>query len=104
MATIEKSDLGSVESNILKDYATKNNISRKPYYSLINENLDVYIPIKKDVEKKIAWQQFSNSLADIDIGIVCNFGYMIPSYVIDKFPLIVVHPSLLPKYRGAAPI
>lgn len=41
-----------------------------------------------------------------DLGIVCSYGNMLPSRIIDKFKygVIVVHPSLLPKYRGGAPI
>jgi methionyl-tRNA formyltransferase len=41
-----------------------------------------------------------------DIGVVASFGYFIPDRIIARFPLgmINVHPSLLPKYRGAAPI
>lgn len=40
------------------------------------------------------------------LGVVLSYGYMIPSSVIDMFEkgMIVVHPSLLPKYRGGAPI
>lgn len=41
-----------------------------------------------------------------NIGIVASFGSMIPSKLIDKFSkgCFVMHPSLLPKYRGACPI
>jgi methionyl-tRNA formyltransferase len=41
-----------------------------------------------------------------DAGIVVAYGKIIPQDVIDLFPLglINVHPSLLPKYRGAMPI
>jgi methionyl-tRNA formyltransferase len=40
------------------------------------------------------------------IGIIASFGHMVPSNFIDSFPLgmYVMHPSLLPKYRGACPI
>ena len=43
---------------------------------------------------------------------ICSFGLMIPGYIIDKInkgifnkysACIVVHPSLLPKYRGLMP-
>lgn len=71
------------------------------YFGIFQET---YIPVKKYIDKKICWKEFTNEVKDIDLGVVCNFGYMIPSYLIDKFPMIVVHPSLLPKYRGAAPI
>lgn len=42
----------------------------------------------------------------IDLGIVATFGKIIPEQVITAVPLgiINVHPSLLPKYRGADPI
>ncbi|XP_076221688.1 methionyl-tRNA formyltransferase, mitochondrial isoform X2 [Nomia melanderi] len=45
-------------------------------------------------------------LSNFHIGIVVSFGYLIPSNVIKSFPLgmINVHGSLLPKWRGAAPI
>eukprot|EP00455_Lapot_gusevi_P006661 TRINITY_DN12849_c0_g1_i1.p1 TRINITY_DN12849_c0_g1~~TRINITY_DN12849_c0_g1_i1.p1 ORF type:complete len:356 (+),score=41.47 TRINITY_DN12849_c0_g1_i1:60-1127(+) len=41
-----------------------------------------------------------------DIGVVFSFGYFIPSRIITSFPLgmINIHPSLLPKYRGSAPL
>lgn len=40
------------------------------------------------------------------LGVVCSYGFMIPDMVIDMFSegMIVVHPSILPKYRGGAPI
>ena len=41
-----------------------------------------------------------------EVGIVASFGALIPSYIIDLYEkgIIVLHPSLLPKYRGACPI
>ncbi|KJE97462.1 methionyl-tRNA formyltransferase [Capsaspora owczarzaki ATCC 30864] len=41
-----------------------------------------------------------------DLGVVISFGAMIPERVLRSFRLgaINIHPSLLPKYRGAAPI
>ena len=41
-----------------------------------------------------------------DIGVVAAFGYFIPSRIIDLFPkgIINMHGSLIPQYRGAAPI
>lgn len=42
----------------------------------------------------------------VDFGVVCSYGFMLPSRFINLFSkgLIVVHPSLLPMYRGGAPI
>eukprot|EP00457_Paulinella_chromatophora_P008042 gb/GEZN01008069.1/.p1 GENE.gb/GEZN01008069.1/~~gb/GEZN01008069.1/.p1 ORF type:complete len:332 (-),score=50.19 gb/GEZN01008069.1/:224-1219(-) len=41
-----------------------------------------------------------------DVGVVVSFGYKLPQRILSAFPLGVlnVHPSLLPHYRGAAPI
>ncbi|KAJ3412121.1 hypothetical protein HDV05_001215 [Chytridiales sp. JEL 0842] len=41
-----------------------------------------------------------------DLGVVVSFGYFLPSPLIRsfKYGALNVHPSLLPRYRGAAPI
>ncbi len=41
-----------------------------------------------------------------DLGIVAAYGKIIPKFVIlnFKFGILNVHPSLLPKYRGASPV
>ena len=43
---------------------------------------------------------------EADIGILAAYGEIIRKDVIDLFPhgILVIHPSLLPKYRGASPI
>ncbi|KAI8139306.1 formyl transferase, partial [Fennellomyces sp. T-0311] len=43
---------------------------------------------------------------DYDLGVVVSFGYFVPSEIIHglKHGAVNVHPSLLPKFRGAAPI
>lgn len=41
-----------------------------------------------------------------DLGVLAAYGKILPKSIIDLFPLgiLVIHPSLLPKYRGASPI
>ncbi len=43
---------------------------------------------------------------DADFGVVFSYGQIIPSEVLDapRYGCINIHASLLPKYRGAAPI
>ena len=41
---------------------------------------------------------------DYDISVVASFGQILPQEFLDYKPCINVHPSLLPKYRGASPI
>jgi len=63
-------------------------------------NLEVRTPIKIYED-----YNFINNL-NFDLGIVVAYGQIIPKKVINtcKFGFINVHASLLPKYRGAAPI
>ena len=45
-------------------------------------------------------------LSGFELGVVAQYGLIIPKYIIDSFPkgMINVHGSILPKYRGASPI
>ncbi|XP_065919407.1 methionyl-tRNA formyltransferase, mitochondrial-like [Dysidea avara] len=64
-----------------------------------DNNLDVfyYDKVKQDVNQMVC---------HYDVGVVVSFGYLLPHKIIKWFPrgCINVHPSLLPKYRGAAPL
>ena len=42
--------------------------------------------------------------AGIDVGMVCAFGQLIKPPLLDEVEMLNVHPSLLPRWRGAAPI
>ena len=42
--------------------------------------------------------------AEIDTGMVCAFGQLIKAPLLDEIEMLNVHPSLLPRWRGAAPI
>jgi methionyl-tRNA formyltransferase len=39
-----------------------------------------------------------------DVAIVCAFGQLIREPLLSELPILNVHPSLLPRWRGAAPI
>ena len=69
------------------DYVTKQKLHRIPFFKKFGNEL---IP----------------NIQGYDIGIIASFGKFIPSKVIDLFPkgMIVMHPSLLPAYRGACPL
>jgi methionyl-tRNA formyltransferase len=42
--------------------------------------------------------------ARIDLGLVCAFGQFLRAALLERLELLNVHPSLLPRWRGAAPI
>jgi methionyl-tRNA formyltransferase len=42
--------------------------------------------------------------ADVDLGVVVAFGQLIRPHVLDAVPMVNSHFSLLPRWRGAAPV
>lgn len=50
--------------------------------------------------------EFDKPFPEADLGVCAAYGKIIPQKVIDlfKFGVLNIHPSLLPKYRGASPI
>lgn len=55
--------------------------------------------------KTVSEPEFSN-LPMADVGVVIDFGHVIPQTVLDHFPygIVNMHPSLLPRWRGPSPI
>ena len=68
----------------------------------VRENIPVYQP------KRVRDPEFIETLRKIpaDVMVVVAFGQIIPKEILEmkKYGCINVHASLLPKYRGAAPI
>ncbi|MDO5521465.1 MAG: methionyl-tRNA formyltransferase [bacterium] len=69
----------------------------------VEHNIPVYQPLRIKAD-----EEFINQLREMapDVIVVIAFGQMLPQSVLDipKYGCINVHGSLLPKYRGAAPI
>jgi methionyl-tRNA formyltransferase len=70
---------------------------------------DIDVPKFYEFHNKEQWPDFLAKLKEDphDIGVVASFGHMIPGSVIDEFNpngILILHPSLLPKYRGSCPI
>src|SRR3954453_22605667 len=42
--------------------------------------------------------------AGVELGVVVAFGRLIKPHVLDRVPMVNVHFSLLPRWRGAAPV
>lgn len=41
---------------------------------------------------------------DVDFGVVVAFGHILRDHILAKLPLVNIHFSLLPRWRGAAPL
>jgi methionyl-tRNA formyltransferase len=68
----------------------------------LSKNIPVYQPEKlRDGELQEVLEKYHP-----DLIVVVAYGKILPSYILDspKYGCINVHASLLPKYRGAAPI
>ena len=66
-----------------------------------------YSPVDAWAHKKKIQKQFDfNDLPEADLGVCAAFGMIIPKEVLNhfKFGILNIHPSILPKYRGASPI
>ena len=63
-------------------------------------NLNVKTPERLEVEENFLKRN------NFDLGIVVAYGKLIPKKILNfsKYGFINIHASLLPKYRGAAPI
>ena len=80
-----------------------NQISQSPVKSAALElGLEVYQPER--IRRPEVIEQFKNLNADLMV--VVGYGQIIPQTIIDlpRYGILNVHASLLPKYRGAAPI
>lgn len=42
--------------------------------------------------------------ADVDLGVVVAFGQIVKPHVLEQVPMVNLHFSLLPRWRGAAPV
>ena len=58
--------------------------------------LELGIPVTEQVDDVLA--------ASAELGVVVAFGRIIKPHVIDALPLVNIHFSLLPRWRGAAPV
>jgi methionyl-tRNA formyltransferase len=75
------------------------------------KQLLVYSPVddwafKKKITKVFAPEDLIKEHIYADLGILAAYGAIIPQPVISlfKFGVLNIHPSLLPKFRGASPI
>ncbi len=64
------------------------------------------LPVHTPVSLKSPETQAAFAAHKADVAVVAAYGLLLPQPILDAYPLgcINVHPSLLPRWRGAAPI
>jgi methionyl-tRNA formyltransferase len=65
-------------------------------------DLDLELLQTESVNRPEAVERVRGS--DPDVAVVCAFGQLIRAPLLDELEMLNVHPSLLPRWRGAAPI
>ncbi len=76
-----------------------------PAVKIFINGADVNIPVLQPEKLDEAFIAELKSIG-AEVGVLAAYGKIVPRAVFDIFPkgIVVVHPSLLPKYRGATPI
>ncbi|XP_041971339.1 methionyl-tRNA formyltransferase, mitochondrial [Aricia agestis] len=79
------------------DFVTSNNSKNKTAIELYAQSEEI---------KTLSWPNLNIRKGEYDLGLIVAFGHLIKDDVLRNFPLgmINIHPSLLPRWRGAAPI
>jgi methionyl-tRNA formyltransferase len=62
--------------------------------------LELGLPVSHDVDDALA----AVSESGAELGVVVAFGQIIKPHVLDVLPMVNLHFSLLPRWRGAAPV
>lgn len=72
---------------------------------LVERSLELGIELQRPERLDHALEE-KLPLEEFDIGVVVAYGELVPAWLIDKAPcgFVNLHPSLLPRYRGAAPV
>ena len=98
---IENTNVVMVVTQPDKIVGKNKSVSFSPVKSIAIEN---NIPIFQPQKIKEFYEPLQN--LNIDLIVTCAYGQIIPKKVLDlpKYGCVNVHASILPKYRGAAPI
>jgi methionyl-tRNA formyltransferase len=75
---------------------------RSPAVAQLARTLDVELAQPTSVNEPGARQLIA--AAKPDVVVVCAFGALIKEPLLSEYELLNVHPSLLPRWRGAAPV
>ncbi|XP_059163546.1 methionyl-tRNA formyltransferase, mitochondrial-like [Physella acuta] len=101
--------LGTLEA-LNENMRLKGDQSVVEYLHIVHPNIKKPTPITKYAAMwdlmGYEWpmNKFNKNL--YDVAVLASFGHLIPSKILQAFPygILNVHPSLLPRWRGAAPL
>lgn len=62
------------------------------------------IPVVHDLDALVPEARAGEPSAPPELGVVVAYGRIVPRRVLERLPMVNVHFSLLPRWRGAAPV
>lgn len=92
-----KSPIAAVVTSSPKPFGRKQILTYSPIDKWAHERgIKTFYSAKDLLDQKV----------EANLGVLASYGEIIPEGVINLFPqgILVIHPSLLPKYRGASPV
>ena len=100
---INKHEVVAVYTRAPSESGRGKKVNKTPIH-LLAESKGIEVRTPKTLRNKEEQQRLSQ--LDADIAIVAAYGLLLPKTVLEMFPLgcVNVHASLLPRWRGAAPI
>jgi methionyl-tRNA formyltransferase len=88
-----------------KPVGRKKIITKTPVHAWAeSKNIPVYTNINKLANPVPAFAGMTNRIPNPDYIVVAAYGVILKKEALDFAPCLNIHPSMLPKYRGAAPI
>lgn len=76
-------------------------LKSSPVYILAEQNnIKIFTPSSSNQLKSASWI----STLNVDIAVMAGYGIILPPAFLKNFHTVNIHASLLPKWRGAAPI
>ncbi len=79
-------------------------VTPPPVKTMAQKNkIDIWQPERLEIKN---WKSKVKKFKEIDFAIVVSYSKLIPAEILNVLPdkFVGIHPSLLPKYRGASPI
>jgi methionyl-tRNA formyltransferase len=93
-------DVVAVFSQPPKQAGRGHKVTATPVHTLAEKhNIPVHTPVKLQQDEVTLLQEYAP-----DIIVVAAYGLILPQSVLDVAPCINIHPSALPRWRGAAPL
>ncbi|MFP3028751.1 MAG: methionyl-tRNA formyltransferase [Wolbachia sp.] len=98
-----QSEIVAVYTKALKPSGRGQRLTKSPVH-IVAEKSDIEVCTPTSLKSSIEQEKFGNFKPDV--AVVAAYGLILPKEILNipKYGCINIHPSLLPRWRGAAPI